>query len=291
MDSVKHETENRKKLWKIQLDLLKKLKLVCAKQQLTCFATAGTLLGAVRHQGFIPWDDDIDVGLMWTDYQKLLQIAPNEFKYPYCFQSYLTDKEGEVNGSRLRRSDTTGFTVWEYENTGREYDRGIFIDIFPLFYVPDDPIIRALQKEKVLYFWQCIRGHDAYSALQSGRKVNEDYRKYIPVYESVREYMTIEELKTKYLEACAMVNIPQKEIGATASRVHLPKMMWNSEWFERFVELPFEDTTITCPIEYEKVLEKQYGDWRIPVIGGAMHTMVAVDTETPWKEFDMSSIS
>ncbi len=66
--------------------------------------------------------------------------------------------------------------------------------------------------------------------------------------------------------------------------------MWNTESFDQIIDLPFEDTVIACPSAYEKVLEKQYGDWRIPIRGGKKHEMMAIDPDVPWEKFDMSSI-
>ena len=82
---------NNTKIWNIELDLLEKLKSICKKYNLEYCASSGTLLGAARHKGFIPWDDDIDVFLMWADYKKLLEVAPKECQYPYFFQSFLTE--------------------------------------------------------------------------------------------------------------------------------------------------------------------------------------------------------
>ena len=223
--------------------------------------------------------------LPWEDYKKFMEVAPDECEYPYFFQSFLTETDGEASASRLRRSDTTGFTKWEHENVGPDYDRGIFIDIFPLFNVPDSEEERRIQKESIMFFWKCIRGHDALSQIQRGGMPNKDYVQYIPYYKSVSQGMTIIDIKWAYLNACAMVQSRTKEVGATSSRVHLPSLMWKSELYDSYVELPFEDTTIRCPAQYEKVLDKQYGDWRTPVENGARHEMVAVDTETPWREF------
>ena len=100
--------------------------------------------------------------LPWEDYKKFMEVAPDECEYPYFFQSFLTETDGEASASRLRRSDTTGFTKWEHENVGPDYDRGIFIDIFPLFNVPDSEEERRIQKESIMFFWKCIRGHDAF---------------------------------------------------------------------------------------------------------------------------------
>ena len=76
-----------KKIWAVQLDLLEQIKHVCSRYHLTYYADSGTLLGAVRHKGYIPWDDDIDIVMKRSDYNKLIEIAPIEFKKPYFLQS------------------------------------------------------------------------------------------------------------------------------------------------------------------------------------------------------------
>ena len=277
------------------MSLLEKLKEICKKYNLTYFAGCGTLLGAIRHKGFIPWDDDMDLLLPWPDYQKLMEIAPRECSYPFFFQSIYTEHDAMANASRLRRSDTTGFTRWEYENVGPCYDLGIFIDIFPLFFVPDSAEERAKQKETVMRAWRCIHGHDAYSQRKRGGYVNKQYESFMPEYKELcaEKGLSVDNditwLKEKYLEACVW-NERTKEVGTTSSRCHKPSLMWDAEWFKSTIELPFENTTIVCPSEYERILEKSYGDWKTPVVGTSDHEMVAFDTETPWREFDMSSI-
>jgi lipopolysaccharide cholinephosphotransferase len=280
------------KIWIVELSLLEKLKEICKKHDLTYYASCGTLLGTVRHKGFIPWDDDMDLFLLWPDYQKLMEVAPKECEYPYFFQSIYTEKDAMPSACRLRRSDTTGFTRWEDENVGPAYDRGIFIDIFPLFYVPDSDEDRAKQKKQVIGTWECIRGFDAIMQKKRGGHVNKEYESYIPKYLDFCERNKIENpdefniviLKKAYLEACASEMNRTKELGATSSKCHQPNLMWNTEWYDHIVELPFENTTISCPADYEKVLEKQYGDWRTPVRGGALHEMVIIDAETPWRK-------
>ncbi len=279
------------KIWSIELDLLEKLKDICKKYGLQYCASSGTLLGAVRHKGFIPWDDDIDLFLMWPDYKRLMEVAPAECQYPYFFQSIYTEKEAMPSACRLRRSDTTGFTKWEDENVGPEYNRGIFIDIFPLFNVPDSDELRMEQKTNVIGIWECIRGYDAINQRKRGGNVNSEYESYIPRFLQLcqsRSITDIDELditflKEEYLEACASEKRRTKEVGATSSKCHSPKLMWETVWFDEYVELPFENTTICCPAEYEKVLEKQYGDWRIPLKDGALHDMAVIDPEKPWR--------
>lgn len=119
-----------KKVWAVSIDLLQTLMKVCNKYNLKLFAIGGTALGAVRHKGFIPWDDDIDVAMPREDYEKLLEVAEKEFEQPYFLQSSLTD-EHFYNRLfvRLRNSNTTGISSYD---GCLKCNNGIFIDIFPL---------------------------------------------------------------------------------------------------------------------------------------------------------------
>ena len=72
-----------KRVWETQIDLVKVLEKICKKYNLTFFAIYGTLLGAIRHEGYIPWDDDIDVVMPRKDFEKFKKMAVNELEYPY----------------------------------------------------------------------------------------------------------------------------------------------------------------------------------------------------------------
>lgn len=75
-----------KKVWAVELDLLMEAKRVFEKYNIRWYAIGGTLLGAARHNGFIPWDDDIDIAIPRTDYERLRSVARKEFSHPYFFQ-------------------------------------------------------------------------------------------------------------------------------------------------------------------------------------------------------------
>ena len=282
-------------IWEVELSLLEKLKSICEKYGLRYCASAGTLLGAVRHKGFIPWDDDIDISMMWSDYKVFMEVAPKECQYPFFYQCPYTEPEALAGASRLRRSDTTGFTKWEHENVGPEYDRGIFIDIFPMFYVPDLEEERIRQKEQVMFYWKAIRGHDALVFKEKTGMTSQAYDQYIPEYlEYCRSLngspFDIVKLKERYLEVCAWGNKRSKEVGGTSTKCHVRRSMWDTEWFESYIELPFENTTICCPSQYDKVLERHFGDWRTPVMGPSDHEMYAADAHIPWREFDLTAV-
>lgn len=115
-----------KRIWAVELDLLSQFQRVCSKYDIKYVALWGTALGAVRHSGFIPWDDDIDVGMARDDYNRLCRVASKEFEYPYFFQTPQTDQRYFTPLARLRNSKTTaaikGFDTLDYNN-------GIYIDI------------------------------------------------------------------------------------------------------------------------------------------------------------------
>lgn len=142
-------TRKMKEVWAVELDLLAEFQRVCEKYDIKYCAEAGTLLGAVRHQGFIPWDDDLDVGMLRSDFEKLNKVAPLEFKEPYFWQTEETDPGSARGHAQLRNSDTTGIIALEYEHQRHNnFNQGIFIDIFPFDTVIDDEEKLIAQDQK-----------------------------------------------------------------------------------------------------------------------------------------------
>ena len=144
--SAYYVSEKMKKVWAVQLDLLKSFADVCEKNNLRYFMDGGTLLGAVRHKGFIPWDDDADVIMPREDYNRLSEIADREFQTPYFFQTTLKEKGFFRTHAQLRNSDTTGFIE---ADANKNINKGIFIDIFVLDGLADNPIIRYLHRKEI----------------------------------------------------------------------------------------------------------------------------------------------
>ena len=110
-------TADRKKIWQVEMELLEVLDRICCRNGLRYFVDYGTLLGAVRHRGFIPWDNDIDVVMMRPDYERLkLVIAKEGLKEPFFFQTAHTDNVTIMIG-KLRNKNTSGvqdFSTYRY---------------------------------------------------------------------------------------------------------------------------------------------------------------------------------
>ncbi len=99
--------QEMKEIWAIELDLFVELNRVCDKYDLKLLGDAGTILGAARHAGFIPWDDDMDFSMSRGDYTKLCEVAEREFRYPYFWQTEETDPGSCRGHGQLRNSETT----------------------------------------------------------------------------------------------------------------------------------------------------------------------------------------
>lgn len=265
----------------ILLDLYKEFQRVCKKYGLKYLANGGTLIGAARHHGFIPWDDDIDITMMYEDYVKLLDIPADEFGYPYYLQSYQSDEVSEVSAARLRNSNTTGCTKWEFDNLKiASHNKGVFIDIFPLFPVSSKEDIRLHQKKELESLWRAIRGWNAMLGKKYGFPT--PYDKYIPDWNLVKDEHSIRQIKQKYMDACYELVGDGELYGMTSFRTHSEKLLWPKEWFDDVIEMPFEDTTISCPMMYDEILTKTYGNWRTPVYNSSIHEMYVLDVNTPY---------
>ena len=133
--------EEVEKAQKIMLSILVEFERICSKYQLTYWLDYGTLLGAVRHKGFIPWDDDLDVSMPREDYEKFLQVATKELGTSYFLQNKTTDKDIFIHFSKIR--DINSFFVEKHEvNKKISYKQGIYIDIFPINYIDSSFINR-----------------------------------------------------------------------------------------------------------------------------------------------------
>ncbi|MFQ7094387.1 MAG: LicD family protein [Ruminococcus sp.] len=95
------------------MDLLEQVKKICKNHGLKYFADSGTLIGAIRHKGYIPWDDDIDLVMMRNDYNKFMEYAKSELEFPYFLQTVYTDKDIMRAHAQLRNSKTTGYMPYE----------------------------------------------------------------------------------------------------------------------------------------------------------------------------------
>lgn len=273
----------QKKVWAVELDLLEKLLNVCEKYQIKVFAFAGTLLGAVRHGGFIPWDDDMDVCLLPEDYRKLLQVAEQEFKEPYFFQTAFTDRRFHIGAARLRNSDTTGFIPY---NDSIDYNNGIFIDIFVLNGYINNKSKLNFQLFRLRFIEKLIHSYYVDIKTKTGLKkavmgvVKWIENKAITYDKLINEYYTLQSLYDNKSDRVAIL---------TSSNYIMERYWCYRDDLNEKILLPFETLQIPVPKNYETILKNSYGDYmQLPPVSerGKWHeNVIRFDPDTPYKEF------
>ena len=290
VDFIKTETRcdyevssKMKKVWLIELDLLAELRRVLDKYGLTYFADSGTLIGAVRHKGFIPWDDDIDIVMKRQDYEKLLEVADKEFKEPYFFQCVYTDDHFLRGYSRLRNVDSTAVGKSDiYSGTVH----GVFIDIFPLDQVPDNQNERNrwLKKiKKMNSLLRCTR----YLDFENGslqKKITKPFRVLMNAALTIYGY---ERLYRDYLRLCTKYDGEgTKYISYVAYSMGKTRHIWESSCFVESIEVPYEFTSIRIPSGYDSRLRTEYGDYMKIVHEETRHGDLICEPDIPYKEYE-----
>jgi len=266
-----------KKIWNVELDLMKHFVKFCHENGLKCWADGGTLLGAVRHKGFIPWDDDIDMVMLRADYDRMVKLAPQWFAPPYFLQTAYSDIDYYRGHAQLRRSDTAAIRP---SDCYQPFNQGIFIDIFVLDAVPEDVKQCKLIIKKTHKIFKFLKAKNT-AIIVSGR-LGLIFRKLKCRYEVKRKgwetiYGEAEELlRSTPLSTCSKV----AELSFSGDEIVFDKNI-----FDETVMLHFEDTEIPAVKDYNLFLRTQYGeDYMTPIKASSYHGSIVFDTERSYKE-------
>lgn len=236
---------------KIELNILIYFTEVCEENNLRYYLGGGTLLGAVRHKGFIPWDDDIDVMMPRPDFQKLLSLSINN-------ENYNIIKLGAAgyyyNFAKL--VDTR--TILEEKGIKRIDGLGVYIDIFPLDGMPETP--DALKKRfKEL---NSIRKRINNTCLLKPKFHRNPfaYLNACRIYNSNKN-IDLSSLQKKYLDSALKNSFDDSEFVFAAGGAYGARDIFPGKWFEKEIELQFENLSVKAFNGYDFYLTQLYGDY------------------------------
>lgn len=252
---------NLRQLQLEELTILREVKRICEYYGIKYYLTAGTLLGAVRHNGFIPWDDDIDVAMPREDYDRFINVCKAELSNRFFLQNSYIEKCYPFYFSKIR---INGTEVHEQIFEGIEINKGIYIDIFPLDVCPKNP-------DKAKFQFKMVR---LLTCAYIGR-VNKNY-----CFEYKKSYVFLVYRILK-LMPCALIRWLRKTVAeapaifgscgclCTLDGTHdYPAETYDRPWFREQTELLFEGELYPVPVGWHDLLANMYGDYMtIPARG------------------------
>lgn len=267
--------EMMKRAWAAEMELLQIIIEICNRHHLSYFAEFGTLLGAVRHHGFIPWDDDIDIVLKRKDYNKLIKILPGELPEGITLGGmYAPSKEFRDATNSFQSNLQTIPAQWSIPAFLKRFHgfpyRAVGIDIFPLDGIPRDPEILNFQKLVIksiialLHDWDTSPSSDMEKMLKDIETLCDVK---IPRGENTKIYLyhLIDSISSMYSdEDC-------DNIGFYPEMIRYDYIFYQKEWYDETIYLPFETMEIAVPKNYHEVLTRVYGDYGKPVKWGTSH--------------------
>ena len=250
---------NMELLHQVDVDIVKEVVRICDKHDLKYYMLGGTMLGAIRHKGFIPWDDDIDLGMPREDYEKFLEIAPQELPAYLKVVNYRNDPNYMYYITRVLDTDTK--VIEERIGNDNKYTNAS-IDIFPIDGTPNNVFARKIYFFRVLY-------HRALMSLcykdSIDRKRKRSKKEKLLLW--IMERIPVEKLTTPYKQKCKIDKLLRKQpvkgakyigniMGAYRTREIVP-----AEYYGEGAMYPFEDIQLRGLSMYHEYLTYTYGDY------------------------------
>lgn len=265
-------SQDMKRVWAAQLEVLQEVKRVCNILNIHFFADWGTLLGAVRHKGFIPWDDDMDIAMLRKDYMRFLSEAPALLEKYYEIKSVYNDPTDDTIKARIINGRHINFEP-DFLSKFHGCPYVVGIDIFPIDNITEDKDRLDKQINELRFLLKTVQSipeEAPYSddVLELMRKVENTFGIPIDYNNRLRH-----ELKKIYDIVCAIYqNENTEEVCSMIDFAEGWDYHAKREWYEDICELPFENTTISVPAGYDRLLQIKYGkDYMTPRNVGSSH--------------------
>jgi lipopolysaccharide cholinephosphotransferase len=270
-------SEKTKRLWGVLFDMLVQFDRICRKYDLKYYVAFGSLLGAIRHHGFIPWDDDLDVCMPRKDFNKFLEVAASELKEPIYLQVPGKDKDYYMSCPRLRNSNTAAIPpAFRY----CEFNQGLYLDIFVL-----DNILLDKAKENYDQVKNLIL-ESTTNMRRSNPFPTEDDLKRRNMFPERDQTLVWDELE----KTCTKFNSEKTDYAMVSNVTIAPwnKMVYKWSDIEDLVEVDLYGRSFFIPKNYDTLLKASYGNYmEFPPVEdrGQWHSTIIFDPDKSYKEY------
>lgn len=231
---MKQNCYNLRPLWDVLIDMYEEIKILCDRHGIRHWAVAGTALGAMRHQGFIPWDDDFDIAMMRPDYERFLIVAQKELPNHLVWSSVETNPEHKLSFGKVYNI-SPGLRERLKHETRLDLNDGVFVDVFP---IDGQPSTRL-----GLLIFKVIRG----TLRRTIRFIPVSAQKRRLIYQGFLKSIPID-----YGDMCGVAD--QDSHKSTA-------FYWNREWFATTKSMRFDALEVPLPGARAEFLSRSYRNW------------------------------
>lgn len=249
--------EELRNVQEIQRELIGEVKRICRKRGIHFNMVGGTMLGAIRHKGYIPWDDDADIGFLRAEYEKFREACKEELNHEKYYMQDLRDTTGYRWGyGKLRRKGTA------FIRLGQEfmpYEQGISIDLMPFDNVPDHWIMRKI------HFFRCFLYRKLFWSEVGSR---EEENIWIRLAYKIMRLIPMKAVLKSYQR---FIDHGQKRKTQLVRILTFPTPRgvygYNREWYTNLSKYPFDDLILPGAKNYDDYLRVKYGDYmKIPPV-------------------------
>lgn len=250
----------------VMYEILVEFDRICKKYDLSYSLIDGTLLGAVRHEGFIPWDDDIDVGMLRPDYDRFIEICTSELGEGFFFQSHETQPEYVQSFAKIR-SDR--LLLVQDLVADRDIHHGYWLDIFPFENVPADLKLRQKQVDDIAKINSKIKMLNYIIFNEDDNIIKKLAKSPFVLYRKL--FKKNDKLTKKYIKQRDVLiqqyNNQDSDFVANLSEGASPsygRFTFNKSIFKDYIQLQFENDKFECLKDYDEFLTVTYGDYMQP---------------------------
>lgn len=263
-----------RQLQKVILIIAKELKRICEKNDIRYTLIGGSLIGAVRHKGFIPWDDDFDVVMSRKEYERFLECCKTDLSSQFEILNWDTNNSFCMACSKILLKGTEAIeSIHQVEG----YPKNLYIDIFPFDTIPDDLRLRKKQERKTYFYKKmllCKQGGSKYYTNFIGFKKIGFFLMGI-----LAKCISRESLILRYKKEMKRYQGEKLDFTSIAGSYGYSREIIRHSLLEEFIQLPFEDTTFSVMKDYDIYLRMVFGDYmQLPPENKRMnHSFLKVD--------------
>lgn len=270
----------QKRLWESEIQILDYIDSVCRENNIRYSLTYGSLIGAIRHGGFIPWDDDIDIMMPRCDYNKFIRLVKAEKSNEFCILQPGETVDYTNNFVKIVKNHTA-FLQYERDRE-KKFHKGIFLDVFPVDNVPDNRFLQKIQfvaaAVNLLYARGYVSGTEGVTGFIEAILLRAPHG----VQHKLRAFSerVLTAWKSRHTGYCFI-----------ACTIAETRILFHSQLFDELEEVPFEKKKYMITKMYDHFLRKQYGDYmKLPPENKRIwtHHPVLIDFEHNYEELEVN---